>query len=232
MTSIRHSGPWKLYPQSRKEWTRFNLLLTLLLVLPGCIGPDRPPVSEIEVPTWEVGQEWHYKGSNGQWRNWTVVAIEERRGYETYRVQIEITPPDKFDREIYTRWYDQATLGTVELLKGESRDEAEALWGWGSKPIPPRFPLKRGNTTYTLNLTVVADNAARNMSVNGLVQVSGWTTIHVTNQMRDVVHLRAATPETNVREQYWYDPSVENWARYTADVESITFNLTSWENPG
>lgn len=208
-----------------------SILLALLPVLPGCIGPDRPPVSEVEVPTWEVGQEWHYKGSTGQWRNWTVVATEERRGYETYKVRIDLSEPDPFGRNVYLRWYDQGTLGGIEVQKGLDSGWGDPDRAWGDSPIPPRFPLHPGNQSYVTNLTIVSGGERSQSQLNETVIVWGWTTIETGDQTRNVVHLRRINPETNVREQFWYDPSVENHARYTYDVESITFNLTSWGEP-
>lgn len=208
-----------------------SVLVVLSLVFPGCIGGNHPPASELEAPTWEVGQEWHYKGSNGQWRNWTVVATEEHRGYATYKVDINLSSPDNFGREVYTRWYDQDTRGAVGIQKGVNKSQGDVLWGWSDSPTPPTFPFDEETNPHVRNLTLYVGGERKEFHVVEVVQVLGWTKIRVGGQMEDVVKMRRLSPETNVSEQFWYAPSVENWARYTADVESVTFNLTSWERP-
>lgn len=203
--------------------TRLFLVIGLSLVLSGCIGTKRPPVSELDSPTWEIGQEWHYKGSNGQWQNWTVVGTEERRGYETYKIRVNLSPADSFGREVRIRWYDQQTLGMVENQNGEDRGDASG--GWGEEPLPPRFPLRLGNSTYSVSATLYTPDQTWERELNGVIRVHGWTTTEVMGSTTEAVHITNIDPDTNRTQKYWYSPPVENWGRYWSNMDNVHFEL-------
>lgn len=109
----------------------------MAVVLAGCIGPWSGGESD-DVPGFTgslaPGQEWHYRGDNGIFQNWTINKIENRHGFETYNITIHWSRPDQDGRDTYLRWIHVKSLGVVA--------QQSAVYTWADCPVGRILPLQ------------------------------------------------------------------------------------------
>lgn len=208
------------------------LLALVMLPLAGCVmngGTETgalPDPSKLEVPTWEVGQEWHYKGSDGRWYNWTVVEQETKEGFETYRVRINLSRPDssggaRYER--YVRWYHIGTLGVVAEKKA-------GLYSNSSPPSPRLFPMRDAEYTARHAARYPHSSEPSTWSSNISQNVSEWTQVSVPAGQVQVVPIDV-TIDRNKTMKLYYDPEVENNVKWST-VHGLEFTLSASSGTG
>lgn len=208
-------------------------LLLAVVAFSGCTdaGSDgmhgtRVNPSTLQAPTWQVGDAWHYATPDGMWQNWTVVDLDERDGYETYRLELrDSIPKDPSGNTRTTVWMDRSTLGVV-AIKAEDGATLTA-----NPPMTQLFPMI--NRTYDTSMDF---NSYGSQKVRFQQQVDGWHSISTPAGEFDTILILVQSearspngePVSPDKEPVpsWYSPAVESVVQFQEDDQM--YQLMSW----
>lgn len=184
--------------------------------------------STLQAPSWQVGDAWHYATAEGAWQNWTVVGLDERNGYKTYRLELTNSNHDEFvDYEKAIVWLNRSTLGLV----ADRADDGTHLTA--EPPMNQLFPII--NRTYDTTMNI---NFNSPQKIRFHQQVEGWHRISTPAGEFDTVLMlvqrevqRSGGEPIWLDEepiQIWYSLSVGNTAQFYSDGE--LYQIMSWKH--
>lgn len=199
------------------------LAILILLHLAGCAEPpvqeypaEKLPPELLKVPTWEIGDYWnYYRPEEERWENFTVQSVEAVDEYSTYRVYVEISPPDEFGLREELTWIDIQTLGDVMSRNAMSTVKSDP-------PIGQIFPLQ--NRTYT-PLFETSGGYSDNSTLR--VSIVGWSSLRIDDARYDVVEYALFYDDFDEEiHRAWYSPAARNVVK--TEVYGDERILKSW----